>query len=165
VVSLAKAVPLSQLLKKMTQAVNDTLENDVAPVAKEILQESIQENVYQSYAPTYYERRGVLGSADSIVSEMESDGVLSIRNVAVPNESVLGTGYSPANDTTFSGWVNDGQVPNIFNDKDYPWMHPRNFIEDAVEKMQTSGEISDAFAAGMAKLGMPSVGKLTIKRK
>jgi hypothetical protein len=162
---MSKAVPLSELLKRITQAVNETLENDVAPIAKEILQESIQENVYQSYTPTYYNRRGVLGSADSIVTEMESDGVLSIRDVASPSESVLGTGYSPANDTTFSGWVNDGQVPNIFNDKDYPWMHSRNFIEDAVERMQTSGEISDAFATGMAKRGMPSTGKLTVKRK
>jgi hypothetical protein len=148
----------------MMQAVNDTLLYDVAPVAEKIFLEETNSNVNGRYTPVQYNRTGEIVNPSNIVSELDSNGVLSIRNIAQPSESVLGTSYNPPNDTTFSLWLNDGLVPNIFNSYDYPWMHPANFVESSIERMETSGEISDAFAKGMAKRGFPSVVRLTIRR-
>lgn len=153
--SVAKFNNLGAMFAHINKAINTALETKVATVVEETMSKNIQSTVYDSYSPVVYERRYELGSRDNIKSEIIEDGILETKNISTPSRSVYGTAYAPQNSTTFSGWVNDGQVPNIFNNRtDYPWMHSRDFIGETVEELKSSGLIRKAMAEGLASTGI-----------
>lgn len=145
---------LASLMKYLNASINDALQNEVAPVVEAKMKEKIKTEVYDAYTPREYQRRYELGSEGNISSELISDGVLLTKNTADPSPSVIGTPYGSSGSTTFPQWVNDGFVPNIFNDRDYPWMHPRDFIGATVDELKSSGEVATALAKGLAGKGI-----------
>ena len=146
---------LASLYAYVNKSINKALETKVAPVVEQKIADKVQTEVYDSYSPVFYERRHELGNPSNIVSELISDGLLETKDVASPSESVLHTPYGPSNSTTFPGWVNNGNVPNIFNDRtDYPWMYPRDFIGAAVNELKSTGEVKSALAAGLSADGI-----------
>lgn len=134
--------------------IDASLKEDVAPLVKDVLHNNIEADVYGRYSPVKYSRRGALGSQENMVDELEGKGVLSVRDTASPSPSVIGTPYSPADDTAFSGWINNGNVPNIFNNNDYPWMYPAGFIEDTREELSDGTRVREALKTGMLKQGI-----------
>lgn len=145
---------LDALLKYAQAEVNKALQEDVAPVVEAKLQEKIKEDVYDPYSPTEYKRRNELGNANNIVSTLVDDGKLFTKDIASPNDSVIGTAYQGTDPTMFARWVNDGLVPNIFNNEHYPWEDPALFIEDTVKDLEDSGDAVKALKAGLAKKGI-----------
>lgn len=143
-----------RLLTYLQKSINDTLLNEVADEVRKVEIETIDEEVYSSYEPEYYARRYELTKEDNIVAELESDGVLAVRNIAPPNRSVIG-GYDYSSEpTALSRWINEGAVPNIFNDYDYPWQHKRPFLDKTVEKLNSSDKLSNALKKGLIKRGL-----------
>ena len=51
----------------------------------------------------------------------------------------------------FAQWINDGNVPNVFNDNDYPWMKPRRFYDEAAKACKNSAAIKQAAIEGIEK--------------
>lgn len=144
------------------KSINNALENNVAPLVEKTMDEKIDSEVYDVYTPKGYKRRYELGNTNNISSELVKDGVLFTKNTANPSPSVIGTPYSASGSTIFPEWVNDGEVPNIFNSNDYPWMHPRDFIAATIEELESTGAVATAMAKGLQASGI-SV-KVSVKR-
>ncbi len=152
---MPKFKDLNSLFAYVNNSIKKAFKHNVSPVVDQTMQEQIKQKVYDSYSPRFYERRYELGSADNISSEIIEDGVLFTKNTAGPNESVFHMTYVPETSTIFPGWVNDGQVPNIFNNRtDYPWMYPRDFIASSVEELESTGKARDALAKGLESSGI-----------
>ncbi|MDR2357863.1 MAG: hypothetical protein LBD92_07275 [Oscillospiraceae bacterium] len=138
------------------------LMEDVLPVARTIIQKQIQIDVYDSYTPTIYARRHKLDDDSSIRGKVERGRTLSIMNAARPSRRKL-TWYGGAEMETeddddddvdpdrLMQWIEFGLVENIFNNKDYPWMHPRPAFAHAQEKINTSLDIMAAVKKGLEK--------------
>lgn len=152
---MPKFKDLSSMYAYIRKSVNSSLENNVAPVVEQKIADKVQSEVYDSYTPRFYERRYELGNPSNINSELIGDGVLFSKDTADPSPSVLGTPYSASGSTIFPGWVNNGEVPNIFNDRtDYPWMYSRDFIGAAIDELKSTGEVTDALAKGLNAKGI-----------
>ena len=125
---------LSALLKAAQSAAKATLQNEVAELVKQEIHNAEQDLVYGSYSPVVYARRGSLGNGFTI----QPTGPYSIRiwDNAPSNYSVFGS--APAAPGYFAQWINDGNVPNVFNSKTYPWTGPRPFYNQAVANLAGS---------------------------
>lgn len=161
---MPKFKDLKSLYTYINKSINKSLVNDVAPVVEKALDEAIDSTVYNSYTPSDYDRRFELGNPKNITSELIQDGVLITKDIAQPNDSVLGYTYVPETDTIFAGWINEGQVPNIFNGRDdYPWMHERDFIGNAINNLKESGDVDEALKRGLEKQGIAV--KTSVKKR
>lgn len=139
---------LSTLLSAAVSAANDVLANEVAEIVKQEIATQEQRLVYGSYSPVLYVRRGSLGSS----FQVEPTGINSVRiyDIAPPNYSVFGSGYGGP-PGMFAQWINDGNVPNVFNDKSYPWMGARPFYDATIGALQGSGRIKAAAIQGFRR--------------
>lgn len=144
---------IDALLRYAQNQVNEALKSEVAPIVEQTLAEKIDENVYQSYMPTTYQRRGELGNPANIQSELIDDGKLFTKDVAAPSPSVTGAGYS-GSDTAFSQWIDQGLVPNIFTSSEAPWQAPAMFYAETEEQLKKSHAVQKALKRGLAKKGI-----------
>lgn len=137
------------------------LEGEVLKAVSEEMLGVIEEDVY-SYNPTTYNRRttGGLRDPSNIVLEMIDANTGVVKNVATPNDSVLGTKLrlSSSNDTTFASWINDGSVPNIFNSKTYPW-HKSGFLEKTISNLEKTNGVEKAVEKGLQDIGFSKIEK------
>lgn len=145
---------IAELQAYLQKKIDEALMDDVAVGVKEKMQENIDENVYRRYTPTTYVRRNELGSLENIKAELESRGVLSVKNIAAPSPSVLKVPYKNYGGTSFARWVNDGLVPNIFNDKHYVWEDPAYFMEDTQQDLKKNKTIKNKMIIGLTKRGL-----------
>lgn len=67
------------------------LQHDVAPIAKDILKERIEVDIYDAYTPAYYERRHVL--EQGVESDLLASGILLVTSTAAANDSLV-PGYA-----------------------------------------------------------------------
>lgn len=153
------------LMRNIKKQVEDTAKKDVFPVVKDVYQEHIQEEVYDAYSPTSYQRRGYadgLIADDNIVGEFK-DGVLEVKDIAEPNESISQpkTPYSPDYDTQFAAWVERGEAytgkaKHLFSGdrSDEPWAQPRPFTEKTVDDLATNQQHKKALSDGLKKRGI-----------
>ena len=72
---------LVKFLQKLNQPIAKALIDDVAKTVKKIQKEKVKEEVYDVYEPTMYSRTGLLGSEESMKSELINDTTLVIENV------------------------------------------------------------------------------------
>lgn len=165
----------AELTKAINKKVAAALENEVKEEVKSTYLKNIESDVYDSYSPTAYNRRGAddgLLDPDNIVGECK-DSVLEIRNVAVPNESIAPEGsthteYSPAYDTQFAAWIERGEVyngkaPYIFtpdadgNMIDHSgevWAKPRPFTQHTIDELKATQKHKEALKEGLKKRGV-----------
>jgi len=135
------------------------LEHDVAPVAKNILNKHIQEDIYAAYSPVGsefggYDRRGELGSPSNTKAEILDDGTLNITNIAVDSNSVrMQYGFADVSEYNETDrllyWIEYGLVPNMFNSKPYSWMNARPAVQLTQNEINTSPEITAAIERGI----------------
>lgn len=118
-----------KLQKKAECAVSKAMTEIVTPAAKRAMYTTIKENVYNSYSPLVYERRGVnngLLDERNIVTLVEGNRIC-VKNIAEPNESYKGTPiYSEPAGLLYS-WIDQGRIPS------YP--HKRKRM-DLTQKMR-----------------------------
>lgn len=136
-------------------AAEDSLKQDVADaIIKELVSE-YEDQVY-SYEASFdggpYDRRYDLIEEGSYF-ESYRNGTITIENTVKPLESLKGT---PLNnpDVTLAEWIEHGNIPNIFNDKEYPWMKPRPVVKTVKERITKDGLASDAMKKGLEKRGI-----------
>ena len=119
-----------------------TLNNQVKDLVKKKIQEKAKEVVYDSYTPVMYTRRGRLGTNFTIISGAYTLRIFDTNPANTPQRS--GTPPAPG---YFAQMINDTGAPNVFNKKDYPWMHPRKFYDAAVSDLNGSGELKSVVRA------------------
>lgn len=135
---------LEAALKAATQTI---LISDLVPIVQSEIRAQEQSLVYGDYTPVIYQRRNSLGNSFQI--EHEDEYSVRIYDIASPNRSVFGTAYKGP-PGSFAQWINDGNVPNVFNEETYPWMGARAFYDAAAA--MCAPKINSAVRAGIKKL-------------
>lgn len=89
--------------------------NVTVPIAKKVeetMYKVIKENVYDSYTPVNYERRGENGGlldTDNIVATISGNHII-IENLAEPNESIFNTPFIEDPKGLLYQWSDEGQI-------------------------------------------------------
>lgn len=136
----------ADLMAAAAAAAKETLQNEVATEVKEEIRKQEYNYIYDASSPSWYSRRKSLGKTFKV--ETDGDDSARIWDAARPSPSVFNTPVKGP-DGVFAQWINDGNVPNVFDDKDYPWMHPRKFYDAAVKELSKSSKIKNAAKSGM----------------
>ncbi len=131
--------------KKLDNAIDDSLENEVYDIAVEVMKEKIQERVYNQYTPTMYVRRydygGLLDDNNIRKKIYKSRHSINIKNMTDNGHTVnvveSGTGYT---------WTES----EIYRLQPYP----RPFHEPAEDELINSGKAKKALIKGLRRNGI-----------
>lgn len=152
---------LKELEKYLQNAINKSLDKEVAKAVKEQIQIAVDEVVYQSGTPVKYERRGgniyggmgnPIGTGSlSDINEMNhivNNGQLIVTDDAKRNENYkfAGIGYD----------TNKSLTENIvegYGNKSYWYNKPRDFIEKAKENLRQDKYHVEALKEGLERQG------------
>lgn len=142
------------LERYMERALKSALENEVAKDASNKMKEAYERDVYSySYNEEFRQRRMSLIDDTNIQTTMVDNNTLSIENTAEPDKSVLGDPISQG--TQLASWIEMGDPPNIFNERDdYPWTKPNPVTEHIVDEMIKSGSTLAALQRGLKRNGV-----------
>ena len=141
-----------------SQIVN-VLMNEVKNLVVEEMDRQIDLTVYSSYDPVMYKRRmenGGLGDQKNIVGTLVDNNTLRVKNETPSSPSVVDGSAQNLDAIVVHG------APNIFNNRDYPWMHERDFVQ-ATKEALADGSLAQAVAAGLRRRGLKTRVKTTIK--
>lgn len=146
----------SGLIAAVQEKCGEILDEFVRPVAEDILHEHIRDDIYASYSPVGrdaggYDRRDALGGRGNTVGEVQDNNLLVVTNIAPPSPSVFGSARAGAGEDELLYWIENGLVPNYFNEHDYVWMHPRPAVENAQDEINISSDIRAAIKNGISQ--------------
>jgi hypothetical protein len=133
---------LKEMLEYIQKQANETLQDEVFETTRDVMQEHIQEDVYDAYTPADYERTYELISDDNIEGKV-ADNTLTVKN------------------TRHDG---DRYVPEIIEEgKGYNWGYIRDldeeigarpFIANTKKDLQTNKQHVQAMKEGLKKRGL-----------
>ncbi|WP_339198585.1 hypothetical protein MKY95_10165 [Paenibacillus sp. FSL P4-0176] len=125
---------LVRFLKQLQQPVSKALNSNVAQTIKTVMKDKVQDEVYDPYTPSVYQRTGRLGSEDSMESKLINDDTLIVENVRSDGDrnvaEIVETG---------KGYTYDFQYSGI----------PRPFTEATREELRNTGAHVAALYAGL----------------
>jgi len=131
-----------ETLSQLEQFIKSQVKESAKDLGKYIAEETKQQidnDIYQSYSPSVYERTYEL--KESIKSKTEKESKNNIEIVIEHDENAMHhtsivTGENVGSE--LADWIQRGQVPNIFNNNSYPWTQPRPYMENTVEKLENN---------------------------
>ncbi|WP_063563052.1 hypothetical protein [Paenibacillus sp. O199] len=130
---------LIKFLQKLNQPISMALSNDVAKTVKQIQKEKVKEEVYDVYEPTMYSRTGLLGSEESMKSELINETTLVVENIRSDG------------DRNVAEIVESGQ--NYQYGFEYAGV-PRSFTEATREELRYTGAHKAAMYKGLKSQGI-----------
>ena len=157
---------LNSLEKKISEdtkaAIIDTLKNEVAEVATDVVIQRNKTDVYDVYSPHRYVRRndngGMLDRAN-VVSKVDGKSMtLEVKNVTKFNLGRDGQGpyVAKLQGKTLTEHIVDGW--SSVKPGDPAYKHPRPFMENAGESLEGDGanrkDLERAFEAGLGRQGI-----------
>ena len=139
---MAGITSYSQLLKELERIRTEIMEKEVADKSTELMQENIDEFVYDAYTPIQYKRTGEL--RESVETLMQNDDTLMVYN------SRMDIGYDGSGRRiseiieTGKGYYNEGLDEKIGK---------REFIKETREDLE-KGEFRKSLKDGFKKFGI-----------
>ncbi|WP_257219489.1 hypothetical protein [Paenibacillus sp. LK1] len=130
---------LVKFLQKLNQPIGQALSNDVAKTVKQVQKEKVKEEVYDVYEPTMYSRTGLLGSEESMKSELINETTLVVENIRSDG------------DRNVAEIVESGQ--NYLYGFEYAGV-PRPFTEATREELRNTGAHKAAMYRGLKRQGI-----------
>ncbi len=147
-VSLMEIRNFKDLEKAISQKIKKAMENEVAKKAIGIGQDMVEQEVYQKYTPTMYERTGEL--KESFETKPIKDGI------ELTNTRSDGDRYIPEI-IEHGHWGSDqgGYEYPSYNEDGSPraYMNPRPFMQKTKEQLE-NGEFKDALVKGLKSEGL-----------
>lgn len=131
---------LEELKEYIGGRVDDALQGEVTEYIKDVIQQHIVDDVYNAYSPTMYARRyDNNGLLDRWYLEDSYYSTPDVKYLFITSNALENYTGKPI----LGRMINDSGYPNIFNHEDYPWMHPRPFMDNAREEVIGSGVVQD----------------------
>lgn len=134
---------IEDLIGDLQNAVDDSLNTEVTQTVKPVMEQAIQNTVYDVYNPKVYIRRGELGNPKNINATVENHE-LSIENDAPVNfayDTSQGLGMPLADQVAMGvGYA-------------YMNMPPRDFYKTATDYLESNNLIAAAIADGLIRQG------------
>lgn len=148
---------LKELEVYLQAKINQTLNNQVASAVKEQIAESVIDVVYMAGEPVKYERRNLHSGSLGDTTQMNhtvGDGVLEVTDDADFNND-----FANRSDTWGYGSISYGRTlaENIaygYGDQMDWWNKPRNFMEDAKNKLRVNKKHVEAMRKGLSGTGV-----------
>ena len=141
---------MSELKKFLEKHIQDTLSKEVAKQVKEEIQVSVDETVYQSGTPEYYDRRG--GNAYGGMGNPIGTGSLADQNEMT--SKVNGLELTVTDDAKSSNPWDKNLAEAIeygYGSGEEWYNQPRPFMENAVENMKNNKNHVYAMKEGLEK--------------
>lgn len=133
---------LNELEKELQKRITQAMRSDVAPLARSVMKEKIEEEVYSVYAPKLYERQrdhGGLLDDNNIITEMVDDSTLKIQNIRSDGDryvaEIVETGHGYEYEFEYNGT-------------------PRPFTQETAEHFRDTNEHIYALYSGLKKTGL-----------
>ena len=147
-----KLKSLKELRSYIEKCIDDSLENEVLETVKKIEINHVDEDVFDVYSPSAYERRSTLGidDPDNIVGNITQNGVLEVENI---------TEFNPEYESDNTGFglpllIEYGQEKSGYfydyasSDK---FTSPRPFTENTIQEIKNSKLHIDALKQGIKR--------------
>lgn len=152
---------MTELFAYLQANISESLQDQVFEEVRDVEQKHIDGDVYDSYIPQMYVSRDIndgLIADKNIVGEMIDTSTLAVKNVAKPNVSITmpPTDYKPVTGTEFASWIEEGSVPNLWDENTYPWNSPRRFTENTRDDLERSKRHVYALKKGLKARGIDS---------
>lgn len=151
---MAKFKTLKDLLnsKILTDAIEDSLAEEVADIVCDIQLEHIQTDVYNAYSPVIYSRRGDEGGLGdrSNIDVLVSDKELVIENNTSKDERY---GINPT-DKSLTEIIVTGDGYMFTGKGDGAYLQPRDFIGNTKEDLRQNKQHIKAMKKGLKRNGM-----------
>lgn len=126
---------LASLFKHLEQQTQSVLKQEVAKTVVKTMQKHIQDDVYDVYEPTIYERKGYQGGLideDNIEVTMQDDNTLSVENIRFDGDrevaEIVETGENYTYSFEYSG------VPRPFTENTRKEFRETNILENEMKK-------------------------------
>jgi hypothetical protein len=132
------------LVAQAQAKLDQVLQQDIAPVAEEILRERIAADIYAAYTPSYYQRRHALER--TVISYIEN------------GDTLLTTGAASASKSLVPGYAFENRYPGAFlemlevgNMGFWRRSFPRPAVSMAQGVIDSSAELRRAIEAGIQR--------------
>ena len=154
-----------ELIAQVNQKAQNTLKYEVFEEVRDTYQKHIDQDAYDAYSPSQYERRdmgGGLISDENIVGEVKGN-ILEVKDVAPLNDFDLnGDIISHSSSGTELGEIIEygsaytGNAPYLFNGdmSGQAWTQPRPFTENTIDDLQRNKQHINAMKKGLQRQGI-----------
>ena len=147
-----KKAVASIMEKKTLGIVSNVVKNDVVPDLQYSVHRMIKEEVYDSYTPKQYRRRGTTGGLlDPNHTIVEyNDCSVKIRNTTSPAPSLFGTPFT--NNPMLIDWMDEGSIARLPRVRFQPWIKDRKEIKKRIiHDVIIDGELTSKIADGLRR--------------
>lgn len=146
----------NQILPMLMSDVIHIMNNEVADTIHQMIADEYDDTVYSYNASGLYSRRGSLTDPNNMMDSIDVNGnvvTLEVSHTARPNTPLI-DGYTLDNNANLADWIEDGDIPNIFDrTKTYPWESPRPVLKTVQNKVDKSQEIDNIIAQTLKQAG------------
>lgn len=132
---------ITDLEKYINEMITKALEEDVAEVARQTMQEKIQTDVYKAYTPTQYERTG--GLLQDVEVHLINENTLEIQDTRT--DEVNGRLITPV--------IESGIGYEWTKSEIYQRELPRPFVEETAKALE-DGLAKEALIKGLKRQGL-----------
>ena len=134
------------------RAAQSVIQNDILPDLQHSVRRMIKEEVYDSYTPSQYERRGEAGGLldpNHIVTDF--DGFHArIRSTASPAPSLFGTPIT--NNPMLIDWMDEGVIVRLPRVRFQPWIKDRKGMKKRIAyDIVVDGALASKIADGLRR--------------
>ncbi len=91
---------------------------------------------------------------DNYKKEIVDKMTVSIGSNAEPNDSLNNTPLYSDPEGLLPKWIEEGDIPNIFNGEKYPWMKPRPVVEMTRDELMNTKSYIEAMKKGLHRSGI-----------
>lgn len=155
---------LKELEDYMRKRVLPTAMEEVGEKIEDKLKTRITKDVYNSYTPEQYDRTYELRDSITSTEPVDISGTIyvevkhddSLIHAVPPNHHMSIVNNSDV--SSFIGqWINYGDVPNIFNDRNYVWMNPRPYMDNTKEEIRKFKLLKKELKKSIRKLNIKTI--------
>lgn len=129
---------LSEIKKLVTPELKKTILKSIGEAITEELIDEYNEEIYSYNESSLTERTYGFQDKDNYDIIVDNNKV-EVYSTLKPNHSVIGTELTNPN-VTLAEWIEHGDIPNIFNENDYEWMHPRPVVKNVKDEIYNNKE-------------------------
>lgn len=134
--------------------VANILAKDIAPIVHSELAEEYEKQVYSYVGTEVYARRYSLTDEANMSDTVTSNGItveLEVESTAKPSPSLLGSSID--DNANLADWIENGNIANPWNNKDYPWTKSRPVFKTVQSKLDSSDKITNTIKRSLKAKG------------
>jgi len=152
---------MKDLEKYLQSQINNSLQQDVAPIVKETMSAEIQNTVYAEYPNPHMYNRRKSGGLESVENMNIDESLINSGVLSITNDTPFDDRYDTENSGDgLAGLIEfgDGYDGHTYDYTNYngnsPYLEPRPFIQNSRDTLKQTGAHIKALKKGLKKSGI-----------